>query len=206
MTSKDKVWLVDDLPSNLEKFRRNHKDDFAIETFSKTKDVLDRIHNEEYPDALLCDIFFYSTVTEAEHVEKKVAELADDLKKTALKIGVHDHTHAAGITLMREIYEHFKKRRPPFQMYAYTSKGPFLLEQKEWEKIFEYGAKVLLKGRVTPDAERTEIVGDIEVIRNRNSWAAKMKFAMPTLIWSLLQGLFFIGLSLVIGRLVRGTW
>ena len=91
-------------------------------------------------------------------------------------------------------------------MYAYTSKGPFLLEQKEWEKIFEYGAEVLLKGRVTPDAERTEIAGDIEVLRNRNSWTVRMKSAMPTLFWSMFEGLFFIGLSLVIGRLVRGTW
>ena len=35
MTSKDKVWLVDDLPRNLETFRRNHKDDFAVETFAR---------------------------------------------------------------------------------------------------------------------------------------------------------------------------
>jgi len=206
MAPNYKVWFVDDLPRNLETFRRNHQDNFAIETFSKTSDVLDRIHNGEYPDALLCDIFFYSSVAEAERVEKKVADLAENLKKTAIDIGVHDHTHPAGITLMRQIHEHFKRHAPPFPMYAYTSKGPFLLEQSEWDKIFEYGAEVLLKGRVTPDAERTEIVGDIELLRTKNSWTARMKAAAPTLVWTLLQGLFFIGLSLVIGRLVRGTW
>jgi hypothetical protein len=36
MAPKYRVWLVDDLPKNLEIFRANHGDDFAIETFSKT--------------------------------------------------------------------------------------------------------------------------------------------------------------------------
>ena len=206
MSPKYKVWFVDDLPRNRATFETNHGNDFVVETFSKTSDVLARIHNGEYPDALLCDIFFYDTVEEAERVEKMVADLAENLKKTAIKIGVHDHTHAVGITLMRQIYEHFKKHSPPFPMYAYTSKGPFLLEQSEWDKISEYGVEVLLKGRVTAPSERTEIIGDIEFYRNKNSWTARMKGAAPTLFWTLLQGLFFIGLSLVIGRLVRGAW
>jgi hypothetical protein len=91
-------------------------------------------------------------------------------------------------------------------MYAYTSKGPLLLEQSEWKKISEYGAEVLLKGRVTPDAERTEIVGDIELLRSKLSWSARMKAGTPSLVRRLLEGLFFIGLSLAIGRLVRGSW
>ena len=91
-------------------------------------------------------------------------------------------------------------------MYAYTSKGPFLLEQSEWDKISEYGAEILLKGRVTAEGERTEIIGDIEFYRNKNSWTARMKGAAHGLFWTLLQGLFFIGLSLVIGRLVREMW
>lgn len=206
MSPKYRVWLVDDLPRNRATFETNHGNDFAIETFSKTSDVLTRVHNGEYPDALLCDIFFYDTVEEAERVEKAIANLAEDLKKTAIKLGVHDHTHAIGITLMRQIYEHFKRHSPPFPMYAYTSKGPFLLEQGEWDKIGEYGAEVLLKGRVTADGERTEIVGDIEFYRDKNSWTAKMKRAAPTFFWSLLQILFSIALSLVIGRWVRGTW
>jgi len=120
MAPKYKVWLVDDLPGNREAFRTNHGDDFAIESVSKTDDVLQRIHNKEYPDALLCDIFFYDSVAEAENAETKVAGLAAKLRKTAIDIGVYDHSHAAGITLMLQIYEHFKRTSPPFPMYAYT--------------------------------------------------------------------------------------
>jgi len=30
-----------------------------------------------------------------------------------------------GIALMESIHEHFDRQRPPFPMYAYTSKVPF---------------------------------------------------------------------------------
>ena len=206
MSPKYTVWFVDDLPRNRATFEANHRNDFAIETFSKTSDVLTRIHGGDHPDALLCDIFFYDTAEEGERAEKAIADLAANLKKTATEIGVHDQMHAIGITLMQQIYEHFKNHPPPFPIYAYTSKGPFLLEQREWDRISEYGGKVLLKGRVTSDRERTEIIGDIELHRNENSPAAKMQSNVDWLFWTLVQGVFFIALSLSIGRWVRGTW
>jgi hypothetical protein len=68
----DTVWLVDDLPRNLRKFEENHRGYFKIETFSKIDEVLDRIHEKDYPDALLCDVFFYDSVEEAERVEAEI--------------------------------------------------------------------------------------------------------------------------------------
>jgi hypothetical protein len=135
MTRHPTVWYVDDLPSNLEAFRQKHKSHFEITVFTEPSAVLRRIHKREYPDALLCDVFFYPSVEEAKRVEELVAQLATDLKQKALDIGAYDHTHAAGVVLMRKVYEHFGNQPPKFPMYAYTSKGPFLLEQTEWEDI-----------------------------------------------------------------------
>jgi CheY-like chemotaxis protein len=104
MIPKCKVWLVDDLPSNREAFTANHAVDFAVETFSKTSDVLQRIQRGEYPDALLCDIVFYDSVEQANEAEARVRELAKELRKTAVDIGVHDHRHTAGISLMQQIH------------------------------------------------------------------------------------------------------
>jgi len=84
MSPQYTVWFVDDLPRNRATFETNHGNDFAIKTFSKTSDVLTRIHKGEYPDALLYDIFFYDTVEEAERVEKTIADLAENLKKKQL--------------------------------------------------------------------------------------------------------------------------
>ena len=202
MTQNPKVWFVDDLPRNLRKFKENHKDHFNVKTFEKTGDVLSRIQNNEYPDALLCDIFFYDTEERAEQVEGQIDELAIILKDTATSIGANDHTHATGILLMQKIYEHFNRSPPPFPMYAYTSKGPFLLEQKEWENISKYGAEVLLKNRISPESERIEIEGDIAIAKGENSPRSRIRKICQIILCALLPGLFY----LILGRWLRGTW
>jgi hypothetical protein len=127
MTSNYRVWLVDDLAKNRHQFEINHASDFDVEKFAKPSDVLSRIVRGEYPDALLIDVFFYDTEEQAEKAEEEVAVIANKLRKDAAKLGLFDHKYAAEITLMENIYDHFKKRPPNFPMYAYTSKGPFLL-------------------------------------------------------------------------------
>jgi hypothetical protein len=191
---------VDDLPENRRNFEINHASDFNVKTFEKPSDVLSCIRNQEYPDALLIDVFFYENVERARYVENEVAKLAEGLRDAAVDLGLLDHKYSAGITLMENIHDYFGKRQQPFPMYAYTSKGPFLLEQKDWRKISDYGAEVLLKGRVTPQSEVTEIVGDIETLRVKNSWKAWLKRGISKSVFSLWPGFFW----LVVGSL--GTW
>jgi len=162
------VWLVDDLPSNRKNFTSNHKGYYKVRTFEHPNEVMKQINKENYPDALLCDVFFYDQVKEAERVEKEVKKLSEELKRKAKKLNANDHSRTLGISLMEQIYEHFKHQRPEFPMYAYTSKGPFLLETNEWRKLSKYGAEILLKNRISPNDERYEIDGDIE-IRKRNA-------------------------------------
>src|SRR5262249_11765143 len=99
--SKPRVWFVDDLPSNLETFRKNHGHAFDVETFTKTGDVFERIRHKDYPDALLCDLFYFDSIDEAQRAEKKLTELAQHLKQAALAAGVDCQRHALGITLMK---------------------------------------------------------------------------------------------------------
>lgn len=166
--NKWKVWLVDDLPSNREKFKSNHEGYYNVRTFKRPNEVMKRIKKGNYPDALLCDVFFYDKVKEAKRVEKEVEKLSEELKHKAKELNANDHSRTLGIDLMERIYEHFKHQRPEFPMYAYTSKGPFLLETNEWKKLSKYGAEILLKNRILPEDERYEIDGDIE-IRKRNA-------------------------------------
>jgi predicted nucleotide-binding protein len=164
---KPKVWCVD-LPRNLERFAANHREHFDITPFSRTSEVLKLIQQGQRPDALLCDVFFYDSVEEAERVEDDIAKLAQDLKGAAAKWRANDPERAKGIKLMQQIYEHNGNHPPRFPMYAYTSKGPFLLEREDWENISKYGAQVLLKNRLTPEAEREEIEGDIAIQGRRS--------------------------------------
>src|SRR5580704_13734752 len=116
MTPKPKVWFVDDLPSNLQTFRIRHDKDFMVSTFNKIEYVLERIRRRDCPDALLCDLFFFDAVDQAQRAEAKLVELAQTLQDRALASGVDARRHALGITLMRQINEEFKGP-PPFPMY-----------------------------------------------------------------------------------------
>lgn len=144
-------------------------------------------------------MFFYPTEEEAQRAEEEVAGLAKQLRTTAAKLGLADHTLTAGITLMEEIYKHFGNKAPEFPMYAYTSKGPFLLDQKDWRNISTYGAQVLLKGRVSPEIEATEIIGDIETQRAKNSLTFRARRWVRSLILPLWPGLFWLIVGTGIG-------
>jgi hypothetical protein len=165
--NKWEVWFVDDLPNNLKRFKSNHKGHYKIRTFTHPHQVMTEIKNGKRPDALLCDVFFYDTIKEAERVEEVVEKLSHKLKRAATKAKANDHMRTLGIDLMEEIFEHFDRQRPPFPMYAYTSKGPFLLERKEWKKLSKFGAEILLKNRVSADDVRYEIDGDIFVRKRK---------------------------------------
>ena len=83
MKEKWEVWLVDDLPSNLKKFKSNHKDHYKIRTFAHPRQVIKEITKGKSPDALLCDVFFYDTVPKAKQAEKIVDKLSKKLKRAA---------------------------------------------------------------------------------------------------------------------------
>lgn len=202
MSMKPKVWFVDDLPENLQNFHTAHDAYFMVETFPTTTDVINRIRKRDYPEALLCDIFFYENEARAKEVEEQVKKLAEELKKKASELGANDHRYTAGIKLMEDIFNHFNRKPPPFPMYAYTSKGPLLLNEREWQEISKYGAEVLLKGRVTPEIERNEILGDIAVQRSKNSKISRLKagFSYPEFTWRIISGVASGVLGLIIGR------
>ena len=126
----DTVWFVDDLPRNLRKFEDNHRDYFKVKTFSKIDEVLDRNHKKDYPDALLCDVFFYDSVEEAEQVEAEIENLAKQLKETAQRNRLLDHRHAVGIQLMKKIYEFFGNNRRHFRCMHIHLKALFC-----WSKV-----------------------------------------------------------------------
>jgi len=92
MKKKSEVWLVDDLPSNLKNFKSNHKHHYNVRTFAHPNQVMKEISKGKWPDALLCDVFFYNTVNEAERVEKIVDKLSENLKRAAKEANANDHS------------------------------------------------------------------------------------------------------------------
>lgn len=170
MPRKPKVWFVDDLQENLDHFDRDHGEAFEVTTFLRPADVLERL-KQETPDALLCHIFFYETPEQAAAIEQQVTSKAKELRAFAHSIHADDNRYLEGIGLLEDVATRFGGGSR-FPVYAFTSKGPYLLGKDAWDRIARAGADVLLKNRFGTGVLRSRLEVDIEEFRRRNSWAA----------------------------------
>ena len=200
MTPSPVVWLVDDLPANRKAFEQAHGQAFNIKTFSDPLEVLRRLNMNEHPDALLCDVFIYDPVEKAQEIEKRIDDEAVKLRRMAHDIGADADAHLAGIDLLEAVSRKFKGS-PPFSVYAYTSKGPYLLQQAAWDRIVESGATVLLKNRFGPQSERMLIQRDIDLVREQNSLGARIQKNFVQVV--IATGLLGAILGVVLDRLAK---
>ena len=111
--------------------------------------------------------------SKAEEIETKVAKEAERLRKTAADIGAMQEGNLAGIMLLENIARDFKQRTP-FPMYAYTSKGPYLLRESACDHVVKSGAKVLFKNRLGRQIEKMLICEDIDTCKREHSLRAKL--------------------------------
>ena len=165
MKRKPVVWYVDDLRANLEDFKRKHGKVFAIETFSNPHDVLEALETSK-PDALLRDVFFYKNNEVAEDIEAKVSAKAKDLIAFGESIAATKPENQAGIELIAAVCGRFRNK---FPIYAYTSKGAYLLDQVGFDRIADAGAKWLFKKKYGAVTEQFLIAQDVEEFRVKNS-------------------------------------
>ena len=185
MERKPLVWYVDDLPENLEKFRQNHANAFTVRTFETPGQVLDALSNSK-PDALLCDIFFYEDVQTAREMEVKVGKKAEEIREFGEEIGANKLANQGGIKLLQEVANFYKHQ---FPIYAYTSKGPYILDAIGFDHIGETGALWLFKSKYGPHTEQVIIQHDIEEFRLKNSFTMRI----ARFFWLALFGSGFLG-------------
>lgn len=176
---KPKVWLVEDLKAKREEFCRMHGDHFQIEVFVDPIKVLERLRAGGRPDALLCDIYFFPN-SQATNVEQDVEKLAARIQK--LEKNHRSQEHEDGIALIEQIQRDFEGKAP-FPVYAYTSKGPYLLEKSGFGRISQCEARWLFKGKHTRTeeynivrrgiAEVTKSAKKVFVVHGRNTNARR---------------------------------
>lgn len=173
MADRTKVWLVDDREENRKNFAARHGAEFDVRTFDGPDQLRKAIQNARPPDALLCDIFYYRDAGEREAVEKRVEQEAERIER--LSTDLHADEAAEGIPLIERVRHHFQDN-PPFPIYAYTSKGPYLLHKNSFDQLERLNARWLFKNKYSPQVERHRISKDVAEFRERNEW--------PRRIWS----------------------
>jgi hypothetical protein len=68
--------------------------------------------------------------------------------------------------LIGDIHKQFRGS-PPFPVYAYTSKGPYLLQGDGFQRLEELEARWLFKGRLDPSHVRHRLDTDIREFRDQ---------------------------------------
>jgi CheY-like chemotaxis protein len=165
MVKRLKVWLVDDREANRKTFVDRHANEFEVNVFETPDQVLTAFQQEDPPDALLCDIFFYPDAGQREDVEKRVENEAKRIENLSAEL--HADQAADGIGLIKRVRQHFQND-PPFPIYAYTSKGPYLLHKESFDRLEELNARWLFKNKYSPQIERHRISEDVTEFRERN--------------------------------------
>ncbi len=165
---RPRVWLVDDRKQNRDEFRSNHAAEFEIELFSEPDEVLRAIRDGRRPDALLSDIYFYKDERQREEVENVVRDQIAELQKQASRF--HPEEAQEGIGLMASLDDAFH-RSVPFPVFAYTSKGPYLLHTDAYDQIENLGARWLFKKKYSVQNERREIRKAIDEFADRQNWS-----------------------------------
>jgi hypothetical protein len=188
-----RVWLVDDREQNRTDFYDAQKHHFDVETFSTTGELLDALRSG-MPDALLCDIYFYEDPVQREQIEQWVQEQASKLREEASTIA--PDTSQRGIRLIGDIQKQFRGS-PPFPIYAYTSKGPYLLQGDGFQRLEELEARWLFKGRLDPPHVRHRLDTDIREFRDQ--------FNLRKWIWqgAIRAGLIGAVFGLLVDRLLK---
>jgi len=190
MAKRLSVWLVDDREVNRNNFVARHGNEFEARTFQTPDQLVAALQQGYVPDALLCDIFFYQDDEQREAVEKRVETEAKRIENLSAEL--HADQAADGIGLITRVRKHFKDD-PPFPIYAYTSKGPYLLHQGGFDRLEELNARWLFKNKYSPQIERHRIIEDVEDFRERHQitrrlWAVAWRTGLVMAIFGSILG------------------
>ncbi len=198
-TTRYRVWLVDDREVNRRDFQKDHASDFEITVFETPGAVLQALRTSDPPDALLCDIYFYDDPTKRDAIETRVEEQVKELKKLAIEFGTTQAQE--GIGLIANVRARFGGS-PPFPVYAFTSKGPYLLQNEGFDRLEELEARWLFKKRYSTQAVQHRIVRDIAEFQKRYWPRRAWRFVVATGLISAFGGAV---LGVVFDRLAR-SW
>ena len=174
---RPRVWLVDDRAENRERFKKDHGAYFDVDVFETPDEVLKALAERPRPDALLCDIYFYPDARQGDDAERRVLEQARELEALGDRLGAR--AAETGIELIRNVRERYRGD-PPFPIYAYTSKGPYIMQSAGFQRLEELEARWLFKKRYTPESERLRIIRDIEALRAQRGWRRIWKFIIAS--------------------------
>lgn len=197
MAARKRVWFVDDREENRTAFAQNHGTVWDVRTFEDPNSLLKALGKGKHPDALLSDIYFYDNSKRREEVEKLVQDGAAELRREASKLD--PQSAQEGIGLIKNVRNQFGNS-PPFPIFAYTSKGPYLLADNSFDELVSLDAIWLFKNKYSPQNERHLI---LQAISETQALQLRSRLRAIVIKWGLLSALVGAALGVIFDHFAR---
>jgi len=186
-----RVWVADDVPDHLTTFWERHNRHFDIERFESPQQLLDALERPVRPDAILCEIYFVDDPAERASIDEEVRKRADDLRQLSQQYKLDE---SRGVQFIEDIRDRF--RGLPCPIYAYTSKGPYLLQGSGFERLERLEVSWLFKDKYSPDLERGRIQNDVALFKRGRVFHSLYLLVVAS-------GLLGAALSVILERILR---
>jgi hypothetical protein len=200
VSSRYQVWLVDDREENRRNFEQRHGDEWDVKTFERPNDVLAALSGGPSPDALVCDIYYYDDPVKREEVEALVKSKAQELRELASELDAGKAQK--GVGLIENVQARFGGR-PKFPVFAYTSKGAYLLQNSAYDQLEAAGARWLFKGKYSPQNERSVVNRAVQEVKFHELRRRIARIVLATAVISAVAGAL---LGMLFGHLTHVWW
>jgi hypothetical protein len=132
------VWIVDDEKTSREWFIENHRQHYALITFSARHHVVAALTNEVPCDIVVTDVFFAAKLPSTEQEEQALVRIYDEIEKTTIASlpslfgEVRKSWQLLGFTIALDVVESARRRGESVPVVLYSRKAPLLLSDDEW--------------------------------------------------------------------------
>jgi hypothetical protein len=132
------VWIVDDEKANRNWFVSNHREHYALITFSARTHVVQALGTNVPCDLVVTDVFFAAKTPTTEVEERELLRVYDRIEETTISqlAGLWEEVRESwqlyGFTIARDVVEWARRRKQVIPVVLYSRKAPLLLTDQEW--------------------------------------------------------------------------
>src|SRR5262249_19724524 len=132
------VWVVDDEQTSRAWFVDNHRNHYALITFSSREHVVEALKAGVPCDIVVTDVFFAATTPKNPAEERTLLSIYEKIERTtiaqlpSLWPEVRKSWQLHGFTVARDVVEWAARRKETIPVILYSRKAPLLLSDDEW--------------------------------------------------------------------------
>ncbi len=132
------VWVVDDEQASRDWFVKNHREHFALITFSSRQHVVEGLRLNVPCDIVVTDVFFPAKTPTNQAEEKNLLSVYERIEGTTIaqlsKLWVEGRPlwQLHGFTVAQDVVDWARLRKEVIPVILYSRKAPLLLNDDEW--------------------------------------------------------------------------